>query len=56
MRLKALCLAAVLALAPFVANAQTAEAPPPQFKSSKIVLVGDSTMAVQSGWGAAFCG
>jgi lysophospholipase L1-like esterase len=56
MRLKALCLAAVLALAPFVANAQTAEAPPPQFKAVKIVLVGDSTTAVQGGWGPAFCG
>lgn len=56
MRLKALCLAVVLGVAPLVANAQTAEAPPPQFKAVKIVLVGDSTTAVQGGWGPAFCG
>jgi lysophospholipase L1-like esterase len=56
MRLKALCLALVLGAAPLVANAQTAEAPPPQFKAVKIVLVGDSTTAVQGGWGPAFCG
>ena len=55
--LNILGLCAVLIAAPFEASAQ--EAPtttPPVFKSSKIVLIGDSTMAVKSGWGAAFCG
>jgi lysophospholipase L1-like esterase len=56
MHFKALCLAVVLGLAPLVAHAQTAEAPPSQFKAVKIVLIGDSTTAVQGGWGPAFCG
>lgn len=30
-------------------------ADPPPFKAAKIVLVGDSTTAVNSGWGGAFC-
>jgi lysophospholipase L1-like esterase len=50
-------LAAVsLALAPTIAGAQTKErtdAPPLQ--PYKIVLVGDSTMAVASGWASMFC-
>ena len=53
--LKRLALIAALSCAPLVAHAQ-APAAPAIFKSSKIVLVGDSTMAVKSGWGAAFCG
>ena len=53
--LKRLALIAALSCAPLAAQAQ-APAAPAIFKSSKIVLVGDSTMAVKSGWGAAFCG
>jgi len=47
--LKALLACAALAL-PLAAHAQA-----PLFKASKIVLVGDSTTAVNSGWGGAFC-
>jgi lysophospholipase L1-like esterase len=32
-----------------------AQTDPPPFKATKIVLVGDSTTAVNSGWGGAFC-
>lgn len=56
MSLKALLVAAGLAAAPLAAVAQTPTAEPAMFKSSKIVLIGDSTMAVKSGWGGAFCG
>lgn len=44
--------AVVLALA-LLATPAAAQAP--MFKASKIVLVGDSTTAVNSGWGGAFC-
>jgi len=47
--LKALLLAALFATP---ALAQTEPAP---FKATKIILVGDSTTAVNSGWGGAFC-
>lgn len=47
-------LAALLA-APAAAFAQ-APADPPPFKAVKILLIGDSTVAPHSGWGAAFCG
>ena len=53
--LKRLALIAALSCAPLAAYGQ-APAAPAIFKSSKIVLIGDSTMAVKSGWGAAFCG
>ena len=53
MLLKPLFLAALLA-APISAQAQPA-APAP-FKAPKIVLIGDSTTAVQGGWGPSFCG
>jgi len=53
MMLKPLLLAAALLATP--ALAQTPVDPPP-FKATKIVLVGDSTTAVNSGWGGAFCG
>jgi len=43
-------LAAALLTAPLAAHAQE-----PMFKASKIVLVGDSTTAVNSGWGGSFC-
>jgi len=56
MRLKALTLAAALALTPLVAQAQAAEPAPAKFKAVKIVLIGDSTSAVQGGWGPSFCG
>jgi lysophospholipase L1-like esterase len=52
--LTAALLAAPLA-APLAAYAQTPADPPP-FKAVKILLIGDSTMAVQSGWGSSFCG
>lgn len=49
-------LAAALIAAPLTAQAQTpAEVPGPMFKAPKIVLVGDSTTAVSSGWGGSFC-
>jgi lysophospholipase L1-like esterase len=53
MRLRALCLAAGLAV--FASGAQAREAAPPRFNAIKIVLVGDSTTAVQGGWGPSFC-
>ncbi len=49
MLLKAV-LAATALLLPFAAHAQE-----PMFKAPKIVLVGDSTTAVNSGWGGSFC-
>lgn len=48
--LKPLLIAAALLGLPLTAHAQE-----PMFKASKIVLVGDSTVAVNSGWGGAFC-
>jgi len=48
--LKPLLIAAALLVAPVAVHAQE-----PMFKASKIVLVGDSTVAVNSGWGGAFC-
>ena len=30
--------------------------PPPHFNAVKVVLIGDSTTAVQGGWGPSFCG
>jgi lysophospholipase L1-like esterase len=51
--MRALLLAAALIATPALAQAP---ADPPPFKATKIVLVGDSTTAVNSGWGGAFCG
>lgn len=48
--LKVVLAATALLVAPMAAHAQE-----PFFKASKIVLVGDSTVAVNSGWGGAFC-
>jgi lysophospholipase L1-like esterase len=57
MSFKPLLLAAALFTAPLTAHAQaTPDTDPPVFKSPKIVLVGDSTTAVQGGWGPSFCG
>ncbi len=61
MRFKPLLLAAALVVAPLAAPmtawAQaTPDIEPPVFKSAKIVLIGDSTTAVQGGWGPSFCG
>ncbi len=56
MRLKALMLATALSLTPLAVQAQTTEVAPPKFKAVKIVLIGDSTSAVQGGWGPSFCG
>lgn len=56
MRLKVLISAAVLALAPMAVHAQAAEPPPAKFRAVKVVLIGDSTTAVQGGWGPSFCG
>ncbi|EJL34367.1 lysophospholipase L1-like esterase [Caulobacter sp. AP07] len=53
--MKHLLLAAALLAAPVAATAQVPAEPPP-FRAVKIVLVGDSTTAVQSGWGSSFCG
>jgi len=60
MRLSALLLAACLATGSVIAasgaRAQTlVPDPPPRFNAIKIVLVGDSTTAVQGGWGPSFC-
>jgi lysophospholipase L1-like esterase len=53
---KPLLLTAALMAAPLGASAQAgSNVDPPLFRASKIVLIGDSTMAVKSGWGAAFC-
>lgn len=49
MLLKAVLATALLAL-PLTAHAEE-----PLFKAPKIVLVGDSTTAVNSGWGGSFC-
>ena len=55
MRVTALLLAACL-MAGSTARAQTpVPNPPPHFNAVKIVLVGDSTTAVQGGWGPSFC-
>ena len=51
--LRPLLLTAALFATPALAQAP---ADPPPFKATKIVLVGDSTTAVNSGWGGAFCG
>jgi lysophospholipase L1-like esterase len=45
-----------LLAAPLAAQAQTpVPSPPPHFNAVKIVLIGDSTTAVQGGWGPSFC-
>ncbi|PTT10966.1 rhamnogalacturonan acetylesterase, partial [Caulobacter sp. HMWF025] len=57
--IKPLLLATTLLLTPLAAQARTAPVAAPEpapFKSAKIVLVGDSTTAVQGGWGPSFCG
>ncbi|HEV7609629.1 MAG TPA: rhamnogalacturonan acetylesterase [Steroidobacteraceae bacterium] len=38
-----------------VAHAQNSATAQPPIRASKIILVGDSTVAVQSGWGSSFC-
>lgn len=48
---KSILTATALLLLPAAAHAQTE----PVFKAPKIVLVGDSTTAVNSGWGGSFC-
>jgi lysophospholipase L1-like esterase len=54
--LLASCLAAGSWMAASGAQAQTPiPTPPPHFNAIKIVLVGDSTTAVQGGWGPSFC-
>lgn len=50
--MRAVLLAMALAAAALTSPAQAAE---PLFKAQKIVLVGDSTTAVNSGWGGSFC-
>ena len=47
----------LLLLTALLATPALAQAPadPPPFTATKIVLVGDSTTAVNSGWGGAFC-
>ena len=47
---------ALVAVAISGASAGAGQTPPPQkIAATKIVLVGDSTVAVQSGWGPSFC-
>ncbi len=53
MRMRALCLAT--SLVAFAGAAHAQETAPPRFNAVKIVLVGDSTTAVQGGWGPSFC-
>jgi len=48
-------LAPLLLAAALVATPALAQTDPPPFKATKVVLVGDSTTAVNSGWGGAFC-
>ncbi|MEJ2814714.1 rhamnogalacturonan acetylesterase [Caulobacter sp. CCG-8] len=48
-------LALLLLAAALVATPALAQTDPPPFKATKVVLVGDSTTAVNSGWGGAFC-
>lgn len=60
MRFTALVLSSCLVVGAFAAatgaRAQTpVPNPPPHFNAVKIVLVGDSTTAVQGGWGPSFC-
>jgi lysophospholipase L1-like esterase len=59
MRFKALLLASCLAAGTLSASGARAQTPvpdpAPHFNAIKIVLVGDSTTAVQGGWGPSFC-
>ncbi len=56
MRPAAFLLAFSLLAPPLAAQAQTpVPSPPPHFNAVKIVLIGDSTTAVQGGWGPSFC-
>jgi lysophospholipase L1-like esterase len=59
MRFKALVLATCLGTGFLAASGVQAQTPvsnpPPHFNATKIVLVGDSTTAVQGGWGPSFC-
>lgn len=56
MRFRPLLFATALVLAAPAAHARAAtEVDPSVFKAAKIVLIGDSTTAVQSGWGGSFC-
>ena len=50
--MRAVLFATAMAAAALAGRAQAAE---PLFKAQKIVLVGDSTTAVNSGWGGSFC-
>ncbi len=45
----------LLLVAALVATPALAQTDPAPFKAARIVLVGDSTTAVNSGWGGAFC-
>ena len=52
---QALILAALLVISGTSVRAQTVPEPAAPIHLNKIILVGDSTMAVHSGWGYAFC-
>lgn len=55
MRLRSLLVSAVL-FASWNAHAASDPAPAPtKIRASKIILIGDSTVAVQGGWGSSFC-
>ena len=45
----------VLTFAALLATPAVAQTDPAPFKATRIILVGDSTTAVNSGWGGAFC-
>ena len=47
---------ALAAAAPALAQQTPVPNPPPHFNAVKVVLIGDSTTAVQGGWGPSFCG
>lgn len=44
-----------LLIAPGLANARDARPPATPIRADKIILIGDSTTAVRSGWGSSFC-
>lgn len=55
MRLVSATLAAALLAAAGLASAQQTPSAAAPIRADKIILVGDSTTAVQSGWGSSFC-
>lgn len=50
-----LCLAGLVTANTALADSPAASPAPTQIRASKIILIGDSTVAVQGGWGSSFC-